>query len=177
MPHPTHRRATLVTLTSLGDHTMREMSVQRQQLAADLVAGLRRGRAARAGVGTRPARQALRGATGVRRRPRRGNREHHGQHERMLRPRPSHDGRRSAGLRTSDVIDYITTTLQACEECEPLIPPSAGARGRHRKRTVYRRSDGQDPPRRQSRRSATLTGTRSACADSGPGLWFTPASA
>ena len=40
MPHPTDRRATLVTLTSLGDHTMREMSVQREQLAADLVAGL-----------------------------------------------------------------------------------------------------------------------------------------
>ena len=29
-----------MTLTSLGDHTMREMSVQREQLAADLVAGL-----------------------------------------------------------------------------------------------------------------------------------------
>jgi len=40
MPHPTDRRATLVTLTSLGDRTMRKMSVQREQLAADLVAGL-----------------------------------------------------------------------------------------------------------------------------------------
>lgn len=39
-PHPTDRRSTLVTLTSLGDRTMREMSVQREQLAADLVAGL-----------------------------------------------------------------------------------------------------------------------------------------
>lgn len=39
-PHPTDRRATLVTLTSLGERTMREMSVQREQLAADLVAGL-----------------------------------------------------------------------------------------------------------------------------------------
>ena len=39
MPHPTDRRATLVTLTPLGDDTMREMSVQREQLAADLVAG------------------------------------------------------------------------------------------------------------------------------------------
>src|SRR5690242_5709524 len=40
MPHPTDRRVRLVTLTSLGDRTMREMSVQREKLAADLVAGL-----------------------------------------------------------------------------------------------------------------------------------------
>ncbi len=39
-PHPTDRRATLVTLTSLAERTMREMSGQREQLAADLVAGL-----------------------------------------------------------------------------------------------------------------------------------------
>lgn len=40
VPHPTDRRATLVTLTPLGDRTMRGMSVQREELAADLVAGL-----------------------------------------------------------------------------------------------------------------------------------------
>lgn len=40
MPHPTDRRATLVTLTDLGTRTMRTMSGQREQLAADLVDGL-----------------------------------------------------------------------------------------------------------------------------------------
>ncbi|WP_369069872.1 MarR family winged helix-turn-helix transcriptional regulator [Kineococcus terrestris] len=39
-PHPSDRRATLVTLTALGERTAREMSAQREQLASDLVAGL-----------------------------------------------------------------------------------------------------------------------------------------
>lgn len=38
-PHPTDRRATLVTLTELGSTTMTGMARDREQVAADLVAG------------------------------------------------------------------------------------------------------------------------------------------
>lgn len=39
-PHPTDRRATLVTLTALGRDVMRQMVAQREQMADDLVAEL-----------------------------------------------------------------------------------------------------------------------------------------
>ncbi|MEI3865640.1 MarR family transcriptional regulator [Microbacterium sp. CCNWLW134] len=39
-PHPTDRRATLVTLTVLGRDVMRQMVAQREQMADDLVAEL-----------------------------------------------------------------------------------------------------------------------------------------
>ena len=38
-PHPTDRRATLVTLTGQGEQAMAAMTAEREQLAADLVAG------------------------------------------------------------------------------------------------------------------------------------------
>lgn len=39
-PHPTDRRATLVTLTELGRDVVTQMASQREQMAADLVAEL-----------------------------------------------------------------------------------------------------------------------------------------
>jgi DNA-binding MarR family transcriptional regulator len=39
-PHPSDRRATLVTLTDLGTRTMAEMSAQRLELSQHLVAGI-----------------------------------------------------------------------------------------------------------------------------------------
>lgn len=39
-PHPTDRRATLVTFTALGRDVMRQMVAQREQMADDLVAEL-----------------------------------------------------------------------------------------------------------------------------------------
>jgi DNA-binding MarR family transcriptional regulator len=39
-PHPTDRRATLVTLTELGETTMAAMAAEREGLAAELTGGL-----------------------------------------------------------------------------------------------------------------------------------------
>jgi DNA-binding MarR family transcriptional regulator len=39
-PHPTDRRATLVTLTELGERTMTVMAAERERLAAELTGGL-----------------------------------------------------------------------------------------------------------------------------------------
>jgi len=38
-PHPSDRRATLVTLTDLGTRTMTDMTQQREEVAAHLVTG------------------------------------------------------------------------------------------------------------------------------------------